>query len=126
LGFFKLFMRSLFVLFLLFICVGCEIDRNISVELAHQSLGDADVLFLDVRTRQEFVNEGRIKNALLIPVNVLERRLTELEQHREKQIIVYCRSGRRSKIATDILIDNNFIAFNMDGGFLAWKEYSHP
>ena len=73
----------------MFICVGCEVDRNISVELAHQSLGDADVLFLDVRTRQEFVNEGRIKNALLIPVNVLERRLTELEQHREKQIIVY-------------------------------------
>ena len=119
-------MRSLFVLFLLFICIGCEVDRNISVELAHQGLGDADILFLDVRTRQEFVNEGRIKNALLIPVNVLERRLTELEQHREKQIIVYCRSGRRSKIATDILIDNNFIAFNMDGGFLAWKEYSHP
>jgi len=52
--------------------------------------------------------------------------LAELEQHREKKIIVYCRSGRRSQIATDILIDNNFIAFNMDGGFLAWKEYSHP
>ena len=119
-------MRSLFVLFLLFICVGCEVDRNISVELAHQSLGDADVLFLDVRTRQEFVNEGRIKNALLIPVNVLERRLTELDQYKEKKIIVYCRSGRRSQVATEILINNNYNAFNMDGGFLAWKKYSHP
>ena len=119
-------MRSLFVLFLLFICIGCEVDRNISVELAHQGLGDADILFLDVRTRQEFVNEGRIKNALLIPVSVLERRLAELDQHKEKKIIVYCRSGRRSQIATDILIKNNFNAFNMDGGFLAWEEYSHP
>ena len=119
-------MRAIFILFILFVSIGCEADRSITVQEAHEYLGNEDILFLDVRNRQEFVNEGRIKNALLIPVNVLERRLTELEQHREKKIIVYCRSGRRSKIATDILIDNNFIAFNMDGGFLAWKEYSHP
>ena len=119
-------MRVISILFILFVSIGCEADRNITVQEAHEDLGNADILFLDVRTRQEFVNEGRIKNALLIPVDVLERRLTELEQHREKKIIVYCRSGRRSQIATDMLIDNNFIAFNMDGGFLAWKEYSHP
>ena len=79
-------MRVLFVLFLLFICIGCEVDRNISVELAHQGLGDADILFLDVRTRQEFVNEGRIKNALLIPVSVLERRLSKIDQHKKKRL----------------------------------------
>lgn len=119
-------MRAISTLFILFVYIGCEQDRSITVQEAHENLGNADILFLDVRTRQEFVSEGRIKNALLIPVNVLERRLTELYQYKEKKIIVYCRSGRRSKIATDILIDNNFIAFNMDGGFLAWKEYSHP
>ena len=119
-------MRAIFFPLILFVSIGCEVDRSITVQEAHENLGNADVLFLDVRTRQEFVNEGRIKNGLLIPVKVLERRLTELEQHREKKIIIYCRSGRRSQIATDILIKNNFNAFNMDGGFLAWKEYSHP
>ena len=117
-------MRIIFIFVLSFI--GCDTDRNISVELAHQKLGDSDVLFLDVRTRQEFVNEGSIKDALLIPVNVLERRLGELKQYEKKRIIVYCRSGRRSQIATDLLMRNNFNAYNMVGGFLAWKDHTHP
>ena len=117
-------MRIIFIFVLSFI--GCDTDRNIPVELAHQKLGDSDVLFLDLRTREEYVNEGRIKNALLIPVNVLEKRLGKLKQHQEKEIIVYCRSGRRSQIATDILIRNNFYAYNMVGRFLAWKDHKHP
>ena len=117
-------MRTLFIFVILFI--GCETDRNVSIQLAHQSLGDPDVLFLDVRTRQEFINEGRIKNALLIPVNVLERRLGELKQYEKKRIIVYCRSGRRSQMATNMLIRNNFNAYNMVGGYLAWKDHKHP
>jgi len=119
-------MKFITLIFLIIISSGCEIDRDITVQEAHESLGSGDILFLDVRTRQEFVNEGRIKNAMLIPVNVLERRLTELEQHRDKKIIVYCKSGRRSQIATEILNENNFNAYNMDGGFLAWKEYTRP
>ena len=117
-------MRIIFIFVILFI--GCETDRNVSIQLAHQSLGDPDVLFLDVRTRQEFINEGRIKNALLIPVNVLERRLGELKQYEKKRIIVYCRSGRRSQMATDLLMRNNFNAYNMVGGFVAWKGHKHP
>ena len=118
--------RITFLLIMLFVSVGCEANRNISVQEAHESLGDEDVLFLDVRTRQEFVNDGRIKNAMLVPVNSLEKKLIDLEIHKQKKIIVYCRSGRRSQLATDILINNNFNAFNMKGGFLAWKEYTHP
>ena len=82
-------MKFITLIFLIIISSGCEIDRGITVQEAHESLGSGDILFLDVRTRQEFVNEGRIKNAMLIPVNVLERRLTDLEQHRDKKIIVY-------------------------------------
>ena len=119
-------MKFITLIFLIIISSGCETDRDITVQEAHESLGSGDILFLDVRTRQEFVNEGRIKNDMLIPVNVLERRLTDLEQHRDKKIIVYCKSGRRSQIATEILNKNNFNAYNMDGGFLAWKEYTRP
>ena len=118
--------RTKFSLFILFAFVGCEANRNISVQEAHKSLGNQGVLFLDVRTRQEFVNDGRIKNALLVPVNSLEKKLPDLEIHKQNKIIVYCRSGRRSQLATDILINNNFNAFNLEGGFLAWQEYTHP
>ena len=118
--------KAIFFIFILFVFVGCETNRNISVQESHVSLGNQGVLFLDVRTRQEFVNDGRIKNALLVPVNSLEKKLIDLEIHKQKKIFVYCRSGRRSKLATDILINNNFNAFNMEGGFLAWKEYTHP
>ena len=118
--------KNIFYLFIFTIFIGCETDRNISVQYAHDRLGEKDVLFLDVRTRQEFVTEGRIKNARLIPLNYLEKKIVELEDFKKNDIIVYCRSGQRSKIATDLLIKNDFSAFNMEGGFLAWKEYTHP
>jgi len=119
-------MRTTFFLLIFFLSIGCEMDRGITVEEAHDSLGQEDILFLDVRTHQEFVDEGKIKNAMLIPVDILERRLNQLETYKDKKIIVYCRSGRRSRIATDILVKNHFDAYNMHGGFLAWKEYTHP
>ena len=118
--------KNIFYLFIFTVFIGCEADRNISVQYAHDRLGEKDVLFLDVRTRQEFVTEGRIKNARLIPLNYLEKKIIELEDFKKNDIIVYCRSGRRSEIATDLLIKNDFNAFNMEGGFLAWKEYTHP
>ena len=72
------------------------------VQDAVKLLDQEDVLFLDVRTSQEFKYEGSIKNALLIPVNDLEK-ITMLEAYKSKSIIVYCRSGRRSKMATKLL-----------------------
>ena len=94
-----------------------------SVQDATKHLGQEDVLFLDVRTSQEFNYEGSIKNALLIPINVLEKKLTLLEYYRDKKIIVYCRSGRRSRLATEFLKKNNFEAINLQGGYLAWGKY---
>ena len=116
------------IIYLLFsiIFTSCDDEENILVQDAVKLLDQEDVLFLDVRTPQEFKYEGSIKNALLIPVNDLEKKITMLEAYKSKSIIVYCRSGRRSQLATDILINNNFNAFNMEGGFLAWKAYTHP
>ena len=71
-------MRAISILFILFVSIGCEADRSITVQEAHEYLGNEDILFLDVRNRQEFVNEGRIKNALLIPVSVLELSLIHI------------------------------------------------
>ena len=111
-----------YLIFLIFF-VSCKDQENISVQDAIKYLDQEDVLFLDVRTSQEFNYDGSIKNALLIPVNVLEKKITLLEYYKDKKIIVYCRSGRRSSLATEFLKKNNFNAINLDGGYLAWEEY---
>ena len=112
-----------YLIFLIFLA-SCKDQENISVQDAIKYLDQEDVLFLDVRTSQEFNYDGSIKNALLIPVNVLEKKITLLEYYRDKKIIVYCRSGRRSRLATEFLKKNHFNAINLDGGYLAWEEYS--
>ena len=111
-----------YLIFLMFLA-SCKDQENISAQDASKYLDQEDVLFLDVRTFQEFNYDGSIKNALLIPVNSLEKKLTLLEPYRDKKIIVYCRSGRRSRLATNFLKKNNFEAMNLEGGFLAWGKY---
>ena len=112
-----------YFIFLIFLA-SCKDQENISAQDATKYLDQKDVLFLDVRTSQEFKYDGSIKNALLKPVNVLEKKITLLEYYRDKKIIVYCRSGRRSRLATEFLKKNNFNAINLEGGYLAWEEYS--
>ena len=118
------FIRFTVYLFFSIIFTSCDNEENISVLGALKLLDHEGVLFLDVRTPQEFNYEGSIKNALLIPINDLEKKISMLEYYKDKRIIVYCRSGRRSKIATEILKKKNFNALNLEGGFIAWENYS--
>ena len=116
-------VRLIIYLFFSIIFTSCDDEENILVQDAVKLLDQEDVLFLDVRTSQEFKYEGNIKNALLIPVNDLEKKITMLEAYKSKSIIVYCRSGRRSKMATKLLKKKNFNVTNLEGGFIAWRKY---
>ena len=98
-------IRLIIYLFFSIIFTSCDNEENILVQDAVKLLDQENVLFLDVRTSQEFRHEGSIKNALLIPVNEIEKKITMLEAYKSKSIIVYCRSGRRSQNATNTLID---------------------
>ena len=82
-------------------------------------LDDQDYKFIDVRTNSEFLS-GHIQNSIHIPLQELANRLNEIEQIKQKNIIVYCRSGARSSNATDILLKNNFKVQNLTGGILSW------
>ena len=116
-------VRIIICLFFSIIFTSCDDEENILVQDAVKLLDQEDVLFLDVRTPQEFKYEGSIKNALLIPVNDLGKKITMLEAYKSKNIIVYCRSGRRSKMATKLLKKKNFNVTNLEGGFIAWRKY---
>lgn len=92
---------------------------KISPMEAIKYLDDQDYKFIDVRTNSEFLS-GHIQNSIHIPLQELENRLNEIEQIKQKNIIVYCRSGARSSNATDILLKNNFKVQNLTGGILSW------
>ncbi|MBT3216448.1 MAG: rhodanese-like domain-containing protein [Candidatus Marinimicrobia bacterium] len=81
---------------------------------------NGEYVFLDVRTAKEH-HVKAIPNTPLVPVQELESRIGELEQYRNKKIVVYCRSGNRSGKATTILNKHGFDAVNLSGGMIRWN-----
>lgn len=77
---------------------------------------------LDVREPEEFVGElGHIRGALLVPMDALERRLPKLVGYVDRDVVVVCRAGARSRTATAILRKAGFRRVqNLAGGMLAW------
>jgi hydroxyacylglutathione hydrolase len=82
------------------------------------------IAVLDVREPGEVDANGAIENSRCIPLGSLSSRLAELD--REKLLVVHCKGGYRSSIATSILRRAGFrdIA-NLTGGFDAWKTSKH-
>ncbi|MDY5210996.1 rhodanese-like domain-containing protein [Intestinibacter sp.] len=74
-----------------------------------------NTLVLDVRTIEEF-RSGHIPNAKNIPVQELSTKISNLDNYKNNDIIVYCRSGVRSSKAADILNKNGFNkVYNLGG-----------
>lgn len=96
----------------------------IPVERVHEIIENGeDYIILDVRNQDEY-NNGHIEGAVLIPVSELESRLDELPK--DKPIIVYCRSGSRSRSAADILVKNGFTHVYDMGGIGGWINSGYP
>jgi len=78
-------------------------------------------ILIDVRQPEEY-NVSRVEGAMLIPIFQLFRRSDELSC--EKIILLYCRSGSRSRLAARILKYKGFDrVFNISGGILAYEQY---
>ena len=78
-----------------------------------------DVILLDTRTPFEYMR-GHAEDFINIPLDDLRERLGELEK--SKQIYVMCQSGLRSYLATRILTQNGFDAYNFAGGFRLYSS----
>lgn len=90
------------------------------------ALSKEGVLIIDVREPDELAEVSYdVSNIKNIPLGELESRLSEVPK--DKQIIVVCRSGKRSGNAYNILKENGFTNMaNMQGGVLAWQEKGFP
>ena len=125
-------MNSLsFIVFSLFlsalIFIGCAQTANenaVTVDQLQEMMGsDSNLVLLDVRNPHELEDKslGHIDGVLNIPLPDLEKRLGELDKYKSKDIAVICRSGRRSGIATDLLVKNGFNAMNVLGGMVQYR-----
>jgi len=99
--------------------------RDVTVEQAKTLIESMpSLVILDVRTLGEY-DEGHIEGAIIIPVQELEERVSELSK--EDEILVYCRTGNRSATAVNILNDNGFTKiFHMFNGITAWIQAGYP
>lgn len=79
---------------------------------------------LDVREPDEW-EAAHVSGSTLIPLGELETRVAEVP--RDREIVVVCRSGNRSKAGRDILAAAGYTRVtSMTGGLLAWKSEGHP
>lgn len=100
--------------------------ENTDVKGFAELAANPNAVIVDVRTAEEF-NEGHIDGALNIDVkqeDFLKKAKAVLST--EKKIAVYCRSGRRSANAAEMLAAEGYQCVNLQGGILAWKEAKMP
>ena len=85
-----------------------------------------NTLVLDVREPGETAG-GKIAKATQIPVGSVGQRVSELEKHKNKHVIVYCKNGTRSGIACKDLSKAGFVhVYSLNGGLTAWQEAHLP
>ncbi len=101
--------------------------EHISVKDAFVTMStDANITLIDVRTSAEIQSDGKIKNSILTPLQLLEQNIDKLEKYKNTKIFIYCRSGNRSITASRILSDAGFKTYNIQGGINKWKKEKLP
>jgi rhodanese-related sulfurtransferase len=121
-------------------CTVCKMELVEKSTVRHQQVapkdlcgyiagkGDTNIVILDVRTPEEFNGTaadkfGRLKNAINIPVQQLDKRVNELKKYSGKEIIVYCSHSHRSPRACYALTQNGFKnVTNLQGGMSTWQS----
>jgi len=125
-GWFILLMIAL-SLFGLTACGGNSPDENSSVTYEQISAEEAkeimdtekEYIIIDARTESEFA-EGHIEGAILIPEYEIAARAEKELPDKDALILVYCRSGRRSKIASEELVKLGYTNVKEFGGIIDW------
>ncbi len=92
--------------------------------LEQQSSHPEHLFVLDVRTPQEYA-DGHVPGAVNVPYDQLASRLAEVPQ--DKDVVLYCKSGRRAGIAADVLAANGYTRLShLEGDMNAWLEKGRP
>ena len=116
----------LLTLALPFGCVGCSAGASASYEQISgaeaKALMDSEsgYIIIDARTQEEY-EQGHIPGAILIPEYEIADRAEKELPDKDQLILVYCRSGRRSKIAAEELVKLGYTNVKEFGGIIDWE-----
>ena len=122
----KRFLIMLLTLALPFGCVGCSNGGSATYEQISgaeaKALMDSEsgYIIIDARTQEEY-DEGHIPGAILIPEYEIADRAEKELPDKDQLILVYCRSGRRSKIAAEELVKLGYTNVKEFGGIIDWE-----
>ena len=116
----------LLTLALPFGCVGCSdggsatYDQISGAEAKALMDSESGYIIIDARTQEEY-DDGHIHGAILIPEYEIADRAEKELPDKNQLILVYCRSGRRSKIAAEELVKLGYTNVKEFGGIIDWE-----
>ena len=92
--------------------------------LERQAKGDPSLFVLDVRTPEEYA-AGHVPGAVNVPYDQVASRLAQIPK--DKDVVLYCRSGRRAGLAADVLAANGYTKLeHLQGDMQAWVQDGRP
>ena len=123
-------MKKMFLLFLaVMLLTACGQDRengqeavyvNITAEQAKEIMDSQEgYIILDTRTQEEY-DEGHIPGAIVISHDEIKQKAESVLTDKNQLILVYCRSGRRSKLAAEDLVALGYTNIKEFGGIIDW------
>ena len=95
-------MKKLLLVFLLLLMCGCSGEKTFD-----EIIKENNYIIVDVRTKEEY-SQGHVVDAINIPYDELDSSLDK-----NKTIIVYCQSGKRSKVAYDLLVNMGYDVYDL-------------
>ena len=134
----KRFLIMLLTFALPFGCIGCStggsadgsVDSSVGGSATYEQISGAQAqalmdresgyIIIDARTQEEY-DEGYISGAILIPEYEIADRAEKELPDKNQLILVYCRSGRRSKIAAEELVKLGYTNVKEFGGIIEWE-----
>ena len=121
--------KLIFLLLAVMLLTACGQDKendqgavyvNITAEEAKQIMDSEEgYIILDVRTQEEY-DQGHIPGAIVISHEEIEEKAEEVLTDKDQLILVYCRSGRRSKLAAEALVELGYTNIKEFGGIIDW------
>ncbi len=100
--------------------------QQISQEEAKEMMDTQDVIILDVREQDEY-DSGHIPSAVPLPVGTIdEETAAEVIPEKDSTVLVYCRSGNRSKTASSTLAELGYTNIYEFGGINTWPYETEP
>ena len=121
--------KLVFLLLAVMILTACGQDKendrgavyvNITAEEAKQIMDTEEgYIILDARTQEEY-DQGHIPGAIVISHEEIAEKSEDVLTDKDQLILVYCRSGRRSKIAAEALVELGYTNIKEFGGIIDW------